>query len=219
MRRIKKSKIEYFQTKILDWYAVEGRKFPWRKKKLTSYQKIIAEVLLQRTKAETIAKFYILFLKTYPTWESLKRTRVKTLEKVLSPIGLYKQRSMLLKKLAEEMVKLNGILPKKKEEIEKLPFAGQYITNAILQYIFNKPAPLLDVNMSRVLERFFGSRELEDIRHDPYLQDLAWRVVEHSDSKKINWGVLDFASLVCKSNKPICDECPIKNRCNYLTQA
>lgn len=52
--------------------------------------------------------------------------------KVLTPIGLYKQRAALIKKLAKEMVRLEGNFPSTKEEIEKLPFAGQYITNAIL---------------------------------------------------------------------------------------
>ena len=82
MKRISKAKIEFFQNKILDWFETEGRKFPWRKRKLSSYQKVIAEVLLQRTKAETVAKFYYSFLEKYPDWNSLNRTRIKTLEKV-----------------------------------------------------------------------------------------------------------------------------------------
>ena len=216
MRRIRKSKIDFFQIRILLWFEKEGRKFPWRKKGLTSYQKVIAEVLLQRTKAETVAKFYKTFLTKYPNWGSLNNTRTKTLEKVLTPIGLYRQRSLLLKKLAKEMVKLNGKLPKGKEEIEKLPFAGQYITNAILQYIFHKPAPLLDVNMARVLERFFGPRELADIRYDPYLQELAWKVVNHKDSKKINWGILDFAAGICTIKDPKCFSCINKDKCSYV---
>lgn len=215
MRRIRKSKIDFFQTNILEWFEKEAREFPWRKKSLTSYQKVIAEVLLQRTKAETIAKYYNFFLKIYPSWESLNRTRVRTLEKVLTPIGLYKQRSLLLKKLTKEMVRLKGRLPKSKEEIEKLPLVGQYITNAILQYVYHTPAPLLDVNMARVLERFFGSRELADIRYDPYLQNLAWRVVAYKDSKKINWGILDFAAKICIPINPKCSQCDLRDKCNY----
>jgi len=218
-RRIRKSKIEFFQKNILKWFDENGRDFPWRKKSLTSYQKVIAEVLLQRTKAETIAKFYNFFLDKYPSWESLNRTRTKTLEKVLTPIGLYKQRSLLLKKFAKEMVKLNNRLPKRREEIEKLPFAGQYITNAIIQYVYNNPAPLLDVNMARVLEQFFGERKLADIRYDPYLQELSWRVINHKESKQINWGTLDFAALVCKTNNPLCKNCDLKIMCNFYKQS
>ena len=210
-----KAKIIFFQDNILEWYIENGRKFPWRKKNISSYKKVIAEVLLQRTKAETIAKFYDSFLEKYPDWASLNRTRIKTLEKVLTPIGLYKQRSILLKKLARRMVELKGRLPKDKEEIEKLPFVGQYITNAILQYVFHKPAPLLDVNMDRVLERFFGPKKMADIRYDPYLQNLAWKVVDHKDSKKINWGVLDFAAKLCKP-QPNCNDCCLNKNCYFF---
>ncbi len=215
IRKIRQSKIDFFQKNLLDWFEQNGRDFPWRKKNLSSYKKVIAEVLLQRTRAETVAKFYPIFLEKYPTWNSLNRTSIKTLEKTLTPVGLYKQRAALLKKLAKEMVRLKKRLPREKEEIEKLPFAGQYITNTILQFVYNKPAPLLDVNMSRVLERFFGPRKLADIRYDPYLQELAWRIVEHKEAKKINWGVLDFAAKVCTAKFPKCDNCLLNKKCYF----
>lgn len=212
-KNIHQNRINVFQVKILYWFDLNGRKFPWRKAGLTHYQLIISEVLLQRTKAETIAKFYEKFLKRYPNWESLDKTRISTLEKVITPIGLYRQRAASLKKLAREMIKRNGTLPNSKDEIQKLPFAGQYITNAILLLIKKTSAPLLDVNMARVLERYFGERELADIRYDPYLQDLSKRVVNHKESKKINWGILDFAANVCQAVRPKCKNCLLRKNC------
>lgn len=218
MKNISAKKIKFFQEEIIKWFDENGRDFPWRKPNLTSYQLVIAEILLQRTKAETVSKFYPLFLKKYPTWGSLNKTRVSTLERVLTPIGLYKQRAILIKKLAKEMVRLEGKFPSTKEEIEKLPFAGQYITNAILQFVFNKPAPLLDVNMARVLERFFGPRKLSDIRYDPCLQELACKVTDHKESKRINWGVLDFAAIICNTN-PQCKNCHCNKLCLWYSKS
>ena len=213
---IEKRKIVFLQNKLLKWFENNGRNFSWRRSKLTSYQLIIAEVLLQRTKAETVQNVYDNFITKYPNWASINETKSRTLEKSLMPLGLYKQRTARLKKLAYEMVLRNSKLPKTKNEIEKLPFAGQYITNAILLFVKKKPAPLLDVNMARVLERFFGPRKLADIRYDPYLQDLAWTVVNHKESKKINWAILDFAAIVCKVNNPICESCFLKTDCKYF---
>lgn len=216
MKNISTKKIKFFQENIIKWFDKNGRDFPWRKDNLTPYQLVIAEILLQRTKAETVSKFYPIFLKKYPSWASLNKTRVSTLEKVLTPIGLYKQRAALIKKLAKEMVRLEGNFPGEKEEIEKLPFAGQYITNAILQFVFNKPAPLLDVNMARVLERFFGPRKLSDIRYDPYLQKLSTKIISHIHSKEINWAALDYAALVCVNLKPKCLNCVLYKKCIYV---
>ncbi len=81
--------------------------------------------------------------------------------------------------------------------------------------IYKKPYPLLDVNMSRVLERFFGPREMSDIRYDPYLQDLAYRVVDIPEPQEINWAILDFAAAVCKARTPICEGCPLNEKCKF----
>ena len=116
------------------------------------------------------------------------------------------------------MVKRNGRLPKDREELESIPFMGQYIANSVELVIFDQPSPLVDVNMSRVLERFFGSRKLADIRYDPYLQELSYKIVEHESAKEINWAILDFAALICKP-KPLCLICPIALKCNFFKNA
>lgn len=42
--------------------------------------------------------------------------------------------------------------------------------------------PLLDVNMTRVHERYFGPCDLEDIRHATYLLALAARAMRHDST-------------------------------------
>ena len=213
---MKKDKVKYFQAEILKWYKAHGRHFPWRNKSMSTYQKIIAEVLLQRTKAETVAKFFKQFVKDYPNWQSLASADLKEIEKYLRPVGLYRQRSVRLQNLAKEMVKRKGRLPKNREELESIPFMGQYIANAVELVVFNQPSPLVDVNMARVLERFFGPRKMADIRYDPYLQELAYRIVNHKRAKEINWAILDYAALLCKAQKPNCANCLLSDNCKFL---
>jgi len=216
---VTKEKIEFFQRELLKWYKESGRRFYWRRKGLTNYQYVIAEVLLQRTKAETVAKFFPNFIKEFPNWKAIVAADVKRIEEYLRPVGLYTQRSARLKKLAEEMVKRNGVLPRDRTELESIPFMGQYIANAVELVIFNQPSPLVDVNMARVLERFFGPRAMADIRYDPYLQNLSYKIVEHENAKQINWAVLDFAAGVCKASSPIHSACPIKDQCKFYRKS
>ncbi len=216
MRVIANLDVSIFQWRLLRWYKNNGRNFPWRKRKLTRYQLIIAEALLQRTKAETVAKFYRSFVTKYPNWVSLAKARRRDIETALKPIGLHRQRSRRLKDLALEMVRRNGRLPEKREQLESIPFLGQYLTNAVMLVIFNKRLPLVDVNMSRVLERYFGKRKLADIRYDPYLQNLATRVVNSTNSMELNWAILDFAALVCKARSPLCNACALKSGCRFF---
>jgi len=215
MNNARAEKIKLLQQQLLKWYHKEGRHFPWRNKSINNYQKIIAEVLLQRTKAETVAKFYPGFIKAYPNWKSLANADLKEIEQFLIPIGLYKQRASRLQKLATEMVKRNGRLPRNREELESIPFMGQYIANAVELLIFNQKSPLLDVNMARVLERFFGKRKLVDIRYDTYLQDLTHQLVNHKNAIEINWAVLDYAAKTCIVKSPNCKICIVNISCNY----
>lgn len=210
--------INHFQETILLWYNEHGRHFPWRNKRLTHYQLVIAETLLQRTKAETVSKFYKQFIKDFPNWDALANADTAAIEKYLIPIGLYRQRSKRLKSLAIEMVKRKGKLPRDRADLESIPFMGQYIANAVELVIFNEPSPLVDVNMARVLERYFGERKMADIRYDPYLQQLSYKVVNHKNTREINWAILDFAAMICKAKKPMHDICPLKKHCSYFKE-
>jgi len=215
MAAITQKNISQFQQTLLDWYDTNGRHFPWRNKRLTQYQIIIAETLLQRTKAETVSKFYSQFIKDFPNWTSLANADTATIEQYLKPIGLYRQRAKRLKGLGLEMVKRKGKLPKDRTDLESIPFMGQYIANAVELIIHNKPLPLIDVNMARLLERYFGKRKMADIRYDPYLQHLSYKVVNHLRTKEINWSILDFAALICKARTPLCHLCPLQKNCLF----
>jgi len=110
-------------------------------------------------------------------------------------------------------------LPKTRDGLQALPGIGQYVASAVLVYVYGRPAPLLDTNMARVLERFFGDRQLADIRYDPYLQELAQAVVDGNDAKSVNWAVLDLAATVCRLRAPRCIECPLATRCLFAKEA
>jgi len=162
-----------------------------------------------------VATFFPRFVAEFPSWKKLDSSSVARLQIYLQPIGLWRQRALSMRALAKVMVKRNGRLPRTRDEIEALPGVGQYITNAILLLCHGEAQPLLDGNMARVLERVFGPRKLADIRYDPYLQSLAWEVVQCTKSKEINWAILDLAANVCLSRNPHCCDCPINSICSY----
>ena len=218
MHNVSSRKIKSFQDKILSWFNNNGRHFPWRNPSANNYQKIISEILLQRTQAKTAAKFFPYFLKKYPSWRKLGMASELELQEFLQPIGLYKQRGTRLYNMAQGMSKRNGRFPSSRADVQEIPMTGQYITNAYELFILKKPSPLLDVNMARVLERYFGPRKMADFRYDSYLQDVSKRVVEHSDMKEINWAILDFGALICRKRNPLCLECPLSQECWFFTQ-
>lgn len=211
----KSADIDRFRSDILEWFQNHGRDFPWRQKSTNNYRYILAEVMLQRTKAETVAKFWPSFIRMYPSWRALSKASEADLQNTFKPIGLWQRRAASLFLLAQEMNNRRGLFPKKRDEIEALPGVGQYIANAISLFCNGETYPLLDSNMARVLERYFGPRKLADIRDDPYLQSLAKQVVTCEQAVSINWAILDLAAMICKTKMPLCTNCPLKTSCAY----
>jgi len=200
---------------LVEWSREGGRSFPWRSPGAGVYEQIVVEVLLQRTTATAVAGFYDEFINEYPDWSHLAAAEAADLEVFLKPLGLWRRRAQALLGLARYAAATEGVFPDDPREHRDIPAVGQYVSNAIMQFQHNRPAPLLDVNMARVIERFLRPRDLADIRHDPWLQAAAHWLVRGANARDVNWAILDFAALVCKSRNPKCAQCPVRSRCNY----
>jgi A/G-specific adenine glycosylase len=209
------SSVRSFQRHIFAWYRTHKRSFPWRASSSTRYEQIIAEVLLKRTRAETVARFFRPFVKQFPSWSRLSKASETELRGFLQPIGLWRQRAQSLKALAMAMSTRHGRFPRGRDAVELLPGVGQYVANAVLLFCHGDHEPLLDAGMARVLERCFGARTLVDIRYDPWLQNIARRIVDHERAAELNWAILDLAAIVCTASQPHCDECPVLRHCQY----
>jgi A/G-specific adenine glycosylase len=204
-----------FQKRLLAWFFQHGRAFPWRLPSASLYDQVIAELLLQRTRAEAVASRLPALLSLTPDWRSLATIAEKDMEIALKPLGLWKRRASSLRKLAAEVSKAGDRLPRTRESLEQLPGVGQYMANAMLVIQDVQPAPYLDTNMARVLERNFGPRRLSDIRYDPVLQLVAHKVTNSKQSRAVNWAILDFSAIVCTLRNPGCSSCPVRRTCDY----
>lgn len=217
---ISSNRLSRFAHKLLTWFALEGRQFPWRKGSASPYLQLVVEVLLQRTRAETVAAFLPRFLKEYPGWVALAESSLPKLSADLQPIGLWRHRAPPLQGLAKDLVRRGLTWPKEREELEKLPAVGQYVANAALLFIHGEPHPLMDASMARLLRRYFAMiPEKVDIRYDAPLHALAYRVLRRGNAVTLNWAILDIAAYFCTPHTPKCPECPLKRSCAHARSA
>jgi DNA (cytosine-5)-methyltransferase 1 len=212
-----KNKIKFFRRILLEWFATNGRNFQWRNETISNYQLIFSEILLQRTKAETVSKYYETFFSKYPDWHELANATIEDLEEILRPLGLFKHRAARISKIINEYTTRNGILPQNKNELQESSLSTLYISNAYELFVLNHRAALLDVNMSRLLSRFFNPKEFKDVRNDKLVQHLAYNVINVKKCKELNWAILDYAALICKSNNPKCLDCILSSKCLYFS--
>ena len=88
LMRGQKVRITRLRSSLFDWYAVHGRALPWRHDRANTFERICIEVLLQRTRAETVAKVYPAFFGRFRSWADIAGADVEELEERFKPIGL-----------------------------------------------------------------------------------------------------------------------------------
>lgn len=200
--------------RLVIWFEVEGRRFPWRARRLEGWKLLLTEMLLQQTQAARVSTFLEGFFDKYPSLETIANEDENQLAAVLAPLGLQNRRASRMRRLALALLESDGEIPRARSDLLKLPGVGPYVANAYLSVAHGEALPSLDVNMARILERLFGPRQLVDIRYDPHLaatSDLVLRAAD--DPRIVNWAMLDLGALYCTARNPECGRCPLNSCC------
>ena len=193
------------------WGRRNARAYPWREE-LPLWQALIAEVMLQRTRAEQVVPTFNQFRERYPSPAALAQASEGELAQLMKPLGL-RWRGRLLHRLAQHILRLDGALPREQAALEALPSVGPYSAAATLSLHANLRAVLIDSNIVRVLCRLVGAAYDGETRRKPWLRDLAEAMTPPRAHRDYNYAVLDLAALVCLPRIPKCDECPILRWC------
>jgi A/G-specific adenine glycosylase len=216
-KSIEPSKKELFVATLLEWHARNSRDFPWRRTS-DQYKILISEILLQKTRAETVVAVFNRFVTKYPNAEKLSTASCSELKNEIEILGLHTQRATKLKKLAGILVeKYNGTVPNNKIELLELPGIGIYAANAVLCFAFGYDVPLLDTNIGRIIERVFSVKVAGEERKKSKVWDLIAEFVPEVKSREYNYSLIDFGALVCTAKNPRHNLCPLNEICDYYS--
>jgi A/G-specific adenine glycosylase len=212
---LKNARVDWFRRQLSIWAESNLRDFPWRRTQ-EPYAIFIAESLLQKTEAATVAPIYEEFLLRYPTLESLAAADLDDIAQLLQPLGLLFRADRIHRSSHLILQEYKGKIPNDETELLKLPGIGKYAACAILSQAFSRPCAVLDTNVARILERFFGIEGERVKSRCKILWKAAATVAPKRKTGKWNLTLLDFGAIVCKP-KPDCDRCPLATKCHYLS--
>jgi A/G-specific adenine glycosylase len=209
------AKIKWFRQQLSAWARQNLRDFPWRRTS-NPYALLIAEFMLQKTDAQTVAPIYEAFLDRYPTLQDLTAATVEEIAQILKPLGLFFRAERLHESVRIILDKYAGKIPDSEKLLLELPGIGIYTARSICANAFNQPLAILDTNVARILERFFG---LKGDRVKSRCK-LLWKTAELvAPSKNVaiwNLTLLDFGAMICTAKNPLCSQCPLEKKCTQL---
>ncbi|MGD0451209.1 MAG: DNA glycosylase [Candidatus Bathyarchaeia archaeon] len=197
---------------LIKWYKKNCRQYPWREN-TDPYRVLIAEIMLQRTKADQVVPTYLSFLERFPNFQKLNSASEEDLTKFFYRLGLV-HRSKYVKMLATDVIlRFNGKIPENRNELLSLPAVGEYVADAVLCFAFNKPSSIVDSNVCRVIGRVFDLTAKGEARRDPKFRKKADELLPETKVNEYNWAVIDLAALICIPKKPLHSICPLRKIC------
>ncbi len=213
---------------LLDWFAANARDLPWRRT-LDPYAVWISEVMLQQTQVKTVIPYWERWLGELPDIRSLADAPEDRVLKLWEGLGYY-SRARNLQKAAKLLAGTRGgRFPDTADAMTDLPGIGRYTAGAIASIAFDRPSPILDGNVVRVLTRIHA------LPGDPKSKEVNGRlwqlaealVVEASGlparrsgairsagpCSMLNQSLMELGATVCAPRAPRCDLCPVAARC------
>jgi A/G-specific adenine glycosylase len=203
-----------FAARLVSWYAKHQRDLPWRRDAHDPYRVWISEMLLQQTQVVTAIPYYERFLTRFPSVRALAAARLDDVLKAWEGVGYYARARNLHRAAAEIVARFGGELPQTVDELLTLPGIGRYTAGAISSIAFNRDAPVLDGNVTRVLCRYFNiSADPKSTPMQEELWKLAEELVPRGRAGKFNQAIMDLGATVCTPHNPRCNACPLNRGC------
>ena len=142
--------------------------------------------------------------------EDLDRLSVKEIEKLIYPVGFFRDKARHLKALPKVLrEKFGGKLPRTVEELCELPGVGRKTANLTVAVGFDLPAICVDVHVHRICNRL-GLVQTKT----PFETEMALRaILPERYWKTWNSHLVSFGQTRCGPIRPKCDGCPIAKFC------
>ncbi len=170
--------------------------------------------MLQQTQVKKVLEYYQEFIRRFPNIQRLAKADLQEVLKAWEKMGYYARARNLHKAARMIVQEMNGEIPVDYARFHKLPGVGDYIAAAVQSLAFDKPFPVLDGNVKRVISRLFL---IESSLNTPTVaRSLKVRTSELLDRDRpglFNQAMMELGAVVCRPRKPICRACPVPSLC------
>ncbi len=178
-----------FRRAVLDFYAREGRAFPWRLTR-DPWAILVSESMLQQTQTQRVEPKYLAWMKQYPNAAAVAEAKLSDIYESWKGLG-YNSRALRLRDTARLCAEqYGGIPPSDEGQLLGLPGVGPYTARAVRAFAYDIPVVLLETNIRAALIFHFFKGEVRV--SDRALEPVANAVLDRSDPRRWYYALMDY---------------------------
>ncbi|MFN3471898.1 MAG: endonuclease III domain-containing protein [Aquificaceae bacterium] len=202
--------MEIMRREYTKWHAPIVKLIAQKRKDPLSA--LLCALLSTRTRDETTAEVCKRFLKKVKEPKDLLDMDLEELQSLIYPVGFYRNKARHLKELARQLIEeFGGKVPDNMEDLLKLKGVGRKVANIVLSEGFGKPAIAVDIHVHRISNRWGLVKTKSPEETEKALME-ALPVEYWRDFNRL---VVALGQTICKPIKPKCQECPLRDWCDY----
>lgn len=176
------------------------------------FELLIATILSAQTTDVQVNKVTDKLFQEYKTPEDFLTLSAEDLGEKIRTIGFYNNKSKHILATCKLLIeKYDGKIPEGRDELMTLPGVGRKTANVVVSNAFGTPAIAVDTHVFRVSNRI-GLADSKDVEGTE--KDLM-KMIDKEMWSKGHHLLIFHGRRMCKARRPLCEECPLTEHCNY----
>lgn len=176
----------------------------------TPFELLCAVVLSAQATDISVNKVTPTLFTRAPNALAMSQLSEEEIASYIKSIGLWRAKAHNLKALSTILHnKFAGEVPDNFEDLITLPGVGSKTANVVLNVAFNQPTIAVDTHIFRVCNRtgFCIGKDAKTV------EKLLPQLVDDRYKLKAHHQILLHGRYICKAQKPLCEQCVIKEEC------
>jgi len=184
-----------FRKAVLEFYAREGRLFPWRDID-DPWAILVSEMMLQQTQTSRVEPKFRAWMERFPDAAAVAAADLASVYEAWRGLG-YNSRALRLRETARICSeKYAGVPPRDERLLLELPGVGRYTARAVLAFAYGVPSAFLETNIrAALILHFFAG--IEKVR-DGDLEAAADAVLDQGDPRTWYYALMDYGAWLKK---------------------
>lgn len=203
----KKNKVEEIENYLDTLYPNPSCELHYTK----DYELLIAVMLSAQATDKSVNSVTKVLFEEYPTLEKLKDAKLDDIIRIIRPIGTYNRKATYLLEIANILWnQYDGKVPNDRKALEMMPGIGRKVANVVLSEWFGEANIAVDTHVDRVSKRLGLANKKDSVLE---VEKKLQKVYAKENWSKRHLQMVLFGRYQCKSQKPLCESCELKNIC------